>query len=59
MQWNTKLNIFLKFIKIDTLSIFLKKDIKKGSNIKLLKNKQFTNQYRKYNNKSNMLPNLY
>ena len=55
MLLNTKLNIFLKYIKIDMQNTFHKKEYKKELNIRLQKDKQFTNP----NKKSNMFNNLF
>ena len=54
MRSNIKLSISLKFIKTDMSNTFHKKESKKEQNIKLLKDKLFTNLNRKQFRKSNL-----
>ena len=58
MLSNIRLSIFLKSTKTDMSNTFLKKESKKESNIKPLKDKSFTNLDRKLFNKFNMSNNL-
>ena len=49
MPWNIRLSIFLKSTKTNMLNIFHKKEFKKESSIKPLKDKSSTNL--KFNNR--------
>ena len=59
MPLNTKLNTFLKYTKIDTSTTFQLNESKNVLNIKLLKNKLFTSQFKKSNKSNRFMSNLF